>query len=77
MPFVVRIVCRLRSAKCILKLDDVYPEILIATGMASPHNLGVRILGYMTKRLYLGVDRIIVVGRDMATISPKKTWAFT
>jgi colanic acid biosynthesis glycosyl transferase WcaI len=72
MPFVARIVCRLRSAKCVLKLDDVYPEILIATGIASPRNLGIRILGYMTKRLYLGVDQITVVGRDMASLAKKK-----
>ncbi len=72
LPFVVGMVCRLRSAQCILRLDDVYPEILIATGMASRSNLGVRALDYMTKRLYRSVDRITVVGRDMARLARRK-----
>ncbi len=72
LPFVVGMVCRLRKAQCVLRLDDVYPEILIATGIASQRNWGVRVLSYMTKRLYRSVDRITVVGRDMARLAHHK-----
>ena len=65
-------VCRLRGAKCILRLDDVYPEILIATGIASKRDWGVRALGYLTKNLYRSMDRITVVGRDMARVTQLK-----
>lgn len=72
MPFIIELVCRVRKAKCVLKLDDVYPEILVATGMVNPGNLGVRLLRYMTNRLYRRVDWITTVGRDMAKLAKRK-----
>ena len=76
LPYIVGMACHLRGAKCVLRLDDVYPEILIATGMASPQNWGVRILGYMTKRLYRNVERIVVIGRDMEKLAQRKLGPF-
>jgi colanic acid biosynthesis glycosyl transferase WcaI len=72
LPFLIEIVCRFKKAHCVLRLDDVYPEILVATGIVGPHNLVVRFWRFLTKRLYLSVDQIIVVGRDMAKLAQSK-----
>lgn len=72
LPFGIAAICRLRGARCILRADDVYPEIMTATGLASPGSLTVRSLSVLTKRLYRNVDRIVVLGRDMAQLAKKK-----
>ena len=72
LPFFIALACRLRGAKCVLRVDDVYPEALIATGLARPNGVVVRILALLTRRLYQSVDRIIVLGRDMEQLARKK-----
>ena len=72
LPFVVAPACRWRGAKCILRIDDVYPEALIATGIARPGSVLVQILTWVNRRLYRGVDRIVVLGRDMRNLAQKK-----
>lgn len=65
LPFVVLIACQIRRAKCILRIEDVYPEALIATNMLNENNFIVQILWFMNKLLYRANDRITVLGRDM------------
>ncbi|MFZ1597493.1 MAG: glycosyltransferase, partial [Anaerolineae bacterium] len=72
LPFLVEIACRLRSANYILRIDDVYPEALTATGLARPDSTMVRVLARMTRRLYRSVGQIIVVGRDMERLAREK-----
>jgi len=72
LPFVIATACRLRGAKCILRVDDVYPEALTATGLARPGSIAVRALSWMTKRLYQRVDQIVVLGRDMEQLARGK-----
>lgn len=72
LPFFIAIVCHLRGAKCILRVDDVYPEALIATGLARPDSLVVRVMSWVTKLLYQSVDQIVVLGRDMKQLVIKK-----
>jgi colanic acid biosynthesis glycosyl transferase WcaI len=72
LPFLVSLACRLRGARCVLRIDDVYPEVLVATGIASPRSLVVRAMHHATSRLYRGVARIVVLGRDMRELARAK-----
>jgi len=33
LPYLARLVCFFHNARCILRIDDVYPEVFIATGI--------------------------------------------
>lgn len=72
LPFLVSLACRLRGAKCVLRIDDVYPEALVAMGVASPGSLAVRVMHRATRWLYRGVARIVVLGRDMQRLARAK-----
>jgi glycosyltransferase involved in cell wall biosynthesis len=50
----------------------VYPEVLIAAGWTGDSSLLAGGLRAVTRRLYDSVDRIIVLGRDMATLAQRK-----
>ena len=51
LPFLVSLACHLRCAKCILRIEDVYPETLIATGLLGQRNMVTRVLLFMNKIL--------------------------
>lgn len=72
LPFLVAAACWLRGARCLLLIHDVYPEVLIVSGLAKPGALSTRFLGWLNKYLYRIVERIIVLGRDMEAIVAKK-----
>ena len=72
MPFIAKIICLLTRAKCILRLEDVYPEIMVATGLIKAHTPLDRLLGLLNRKLYLSADRIVVLGRDMQALVARK-----
>ena len=72
LPFLVSLACHLRRAKCILRIDDVYPETLIATGMLGQRNIVAKVFCFMNKILCRSFDRIVVLGRDMDQLVKNK-----
>jgi glycosyltransferase involved in cell wall biosynthesis len=72
MPFIAKAISLLVGAKCFLRLEDVYPEIMVATGLLKEHTPIVRALGRLNRMLYKNVDRIVVLGRDMEALVARK-----
>jgi len=72
LPFLVSLACHLRRVKCILRIDDVYPETLIATGLLGQRNIVARVFSFMNKILYRSFERIVVLGRDMNQLVKNK-----
>jgi colanic acid biosynthesis glycosyl transferase WcaI len=72
LPFVAFLACKLKGARLILRIEDVYPDAMIAAGMVRPGSVIVRLLNFMHRALYRNVDRVIVLGRDMLRLVQKK-----
>ena len=72
LPFVALLACKLRRAKLILRVEDVYPEALIAAGIVRPGSVLVRTLNALHRLLYRKVDRVLVLGRDMMQLVKSK-----
>ena len=65
LPFAAWLACRLRGAKCVLLIHDIYPDVLVPTKFTRQNSILYRVIDWFFKRLLLGVDRIITIGRDM------------
>lgn len=65
LPFLVALACRVRRARLVLLIHDVYPEVLSAAGMLRPDSLASRLGGQINRWLYRSAERIVVLGRDM------------
>lgn len=66
LPFVSLAACKAKGARCILKIDDVYPDALVVSGLIKSDNY-VASAGNIAQRALLArMDRIIVLGRCMA-----------
>jgi glycosyltransferase involved in cell wall biosynthesis len=72
IPLVVLLACHLRKAKCILNVHDIYPEVLVATGTSQRNSVFTRTIEWITRGLYGQMYRIVVLGRDMASIAQLK-----
>ncbi len=72
LHFMVKLACLIRGAKYILRVDDVYPEALIAAGMLDRKSLTANVLTYINRVLYRTVDHVVVLGRDMEQLVLKK-----
>jgi glycosyltransferase involved in cell wall biosynthesis len=68
LPYLTKLVCSLRNAKCILRMDDVYPEVLIATGVVKAKSVVSHCLRSLNALLYRRVDKVVVLGRDMKAL---------
>ena len=72
LPFFTTLAAKLRGAKCIVLVHDVYPEVMVASGMTRPDSPVASIVGGMTRRLYRSVLRVIAIGRDMKRLAEAK-----
>ena len=72
LPFFIAAACSMRGAKCVLLVQDVYPESLVATGLLNPQSFLVSMLNRLNRRLYRAMEIISVLGRDMEDLVRKK-----
>ena len=57
---------RLSAAKLVLWVQDVYPDLLLAMGLARPESTLYRALSLFARTLYRSADRIIALDEAMA-----------
>lgn len=72
MPYIAALICRIKRARLVLLVHDVYPEVLVASGLAASDSGLVRIAHTASKWLYRRSDKIIVLGRDMSRLIRRK-----
>jgi len=65
LPLLLAPVCRLRGARLLVLVHDVYPDALVASGLIGARSLPVRLIGAANRALYRAAERVIVLGRDM------------
>jgi glycosyltransferase involved in cell wall biosynthesis len=68
MPLVAVLAARLRGAKSVLLVHDVYPEILRAAGFLSSRSWIYRLLSLLFATVYRLFASIVVIGRDMEEV---------
>jgi len=68
LPFIVWLTCKFRGAKFVLRIDDVYPDMLNVAGMLERGSFIYRTLEKLNLHLYQAADHIVVLGRDMYSL---------
>jgi len=72
LPFALAVACRLRRARLLLLVHDVYPEVLVAAGLLGAGSLSARFGVAATRWLYRRADTVVVLGRDMEELVRSK-----
>lgn len=71
LPYTVLLAARLRGAKTMLLIYDLYPEALEAASMVRPNSLAVRLIRFANTLLFRRLDAIVVIGRDVPPLIEK------
>lgn len=71
LPYTVLLAARLRRARTMLLIYDLYPEALEAAGMVRSNSLAVRLIRFANTLLFQRLDAIIVIGRDVPPLIKK------
>jgi len=72
LPYLVFIASRVKGARFVLLVHDVYPEILARLGMLKTRSVFFRALDQVSRWLYNSTDRVVVIGRDMQRLIAQK-----
>jgi len=72
LPYLAALVARVRGARFVLLVHDMYPEVILAGGFAKPGSPVVRILDRTSRWLYRTAERVVVLGRDMRRLVTAK-----
>jgi len=65
LPFATQTAGWLRGAKTCLLIHDIYPDVLVPTGITKKNSLPYKIIDFFNSSLFRRVHRIIAIGRDM------------
>ena len=69
LPFLTRFAAWVRRAQLVLLVHDVYPEVIVASGIAQNESALVRLIRWANQKLYRSMDHIVVLGRDMKALT--------
>jgi glycosyltransferase involved in cell wall biosynthesis len=72
LPFVAAVGSLVKGGSYTLLIHDNYPEILVAAKKTKPGSIVVRVNQFLNRWLYKYAARIIVVGRDMESLTAQK-----
>jgi colanic acid biosynthesis glycosyl transferase WcaI len=64
LPFAMVLAAKIRGVESVVLIHDLYPDVLVATGMAASDSWVVRSYSSVARWLYDKADRIVVLGRD-------------
>ena len=72
LPYLAAVVCKMRGARFVLLVHDVYPEVLTRLNILSADSFAARVLDRASRWLYREAERIVVLGRDMRDLVQSK-----
>ena len=68
LPYPVALATRLRKARAVLLIYDLYPEALIMAGLVGPRSLVAKVIRFANGLLFPALDAIITIGRDVEAL---------
>jgi len=75
MPILALFACKIRKARLVIRVDDVYPEAMVASGVLSKSGFMSKIMIELSGWVFRNADRVVVLGRDMERLVRSRTRA--
>ena len=64
LPYAVVAAARLKRARSVLIMHDLYPDVLVMAGLLKPASLVTRAIRAINALMFRGLDAIVTIGRD-------------
>ena len=64
LPYAFAAAARLKGAKSVLIMHDLYPDVLIMAGLLKPNSLPAKALRGLNALMFRSLDAVVTIGRD-------------
>jgi colanic acid biosynthesis glycosyl transferase WcaI len=64
LPYAFAAAARLKGARSVLIMHDLYPEVLIMAGLLKPHSLPAKAMRALNALMFRSLDIVVTIGRD-------------
>ena len=64
LPYAFAAAAKLRGARSVLIMHDLYPDVLIMAGMLKPDSLLAKVMHALNTPMFRALDAVVIIGRD-------------
>jgi glycosyltransferase involved in cell wall biosynthesis len=64
LPYAFAAAARLKGAKSVLIMHDLYPDVLVMAGLLTPQSLPARAMRGLNALMFRALDAVVIIGRD-------------
>jgi colanic acid biosynthesis glycosyl transferase WcaI len=64
LPYAVAAAARLKRAKSVLIMHDLYPDVLVMAGLLKPASLVARMMRGLNALMFRALNAVVIIGRD-------------
>lgn len=72
LPLVALSIKWLKQTRYVLLIHDVYPEVLVATGLVGPNSIVIKLSQWLNRGVFQQASKIVTLGRDMTQLAAAK-----
>ena len=64
LPYAVAAAARVKRARSVLIMHDLFPDVLVMSGLLKPDSLVARAIGAVNALMFRALDAVVIIGRD-------------
>ena len=64
LPYAFAAAARLKGAKSVLIMHDLYPDVLIMAGLLKPQSIVAKAMRALNAPMFRALDAVVIIGRD-------------
>jgi glycosyltransferase involved in cell wall biosynthesis len=65
LPYAVALSARLKGARSVLIMHDLYPDVLVMADVIRPTSITAKVIHFANALMYRALDAVVSIGRDM------------
>jgi colanic acid biosynthesis glycosyl transferase WcaI len=64
LPYAFAAAAKLKSAKSVLIMHDLYPDVLVMAGLLQPQSIVAKAMRALNAPMFRALDAVVIIGRD-------------
>jgi putative colanic acid biosynthesis glycosyltransferase WcaI len=64
LPYAFAAAAKLKSAKSVLIMHDLYPDVLVTAGLLQPQSIVAKAMRALNAPMFRALDAVVIIGRD-------------
>ena len=64
LPYAFAAAAKLKSAKSVLIMHDLYPDVLVMAGLLQPQSIVAKAMRALNATMFRALDAVVIIGRD-------------